>query len=57
VLSKRLERAEKTGVFALESADLDEIPPRLFEIHRTVRILDLSQNNISKMSVLFCSFP
>ena len=49
-LSKRLERAEITGVFALENADLDEIPPRLFELHKTVRVLDLSQNRITKMS-------
>ena len=50
-LSKRLERAELTGVFALENADLDEIPPRLFDITKSVRVLDLSQNKINKMSV------
>jgi len=50
-LSKRLERAEKTGVFALEEADLDEVPPRLFEIQKMVRVLDLSGNRIGKLSV------
>lgn len=50
-MSKRLERAEKTGVFALEEADLDEIPPRLFELQKIVRVLDLSGNKIGKLSV------
>jgi len=48
-MSTRIERAEKTGVFALENEGIDEIPAQLFNIHQKIRSIDLSKNKFTKL--------
>lgn len=47
-VAKHVERAEKTGVFALREQGLTEVPERLWKI-RTLRTLDLSQNKLARL--------
>ena len=45
---KRIERAEKTGVFALRDQGLPELPLKIFSL-KTLRTLDVGNNKLLKL--------
>tara|TARA_B100000787_G_scaffold118190_1_gene88393 strand:+ start:213 stop:446 length:234 start_codon:yes stop_codon:yes gene_type:complete len=47
-MSKRVERAEKTGVIALRDEGLTELPAKLFQI-KSLRVCDLTNNKLKKL--------
>jgi len=46
--AKRIERAEKTGVFALRDQGLDELPLKIFTL-KNLRTLDVGNNKLLKL--------
>eukprot|EP01137_Pigoraptor_chileana_P025212 Opistho-2@94338 len=55
-LEKRVERAQKTGVFALSNEGLAKVPADLEKLKAVLRTLDLSGNNITDLPPAFATF-
>lgn len=54
-VKSHMENAQRTGVFQLSNAKLQEIPPELFRL-KALRSIDLSSNRLKELPAAFGSF-
>ena len=54
-VKSHMENAQRTGVFQLSNAKLQEVPPELFRL-KTLRSIDLSNNRLKELPPSFGSF-